>query len=161
MVLTQHFLILILAAKTWRYLLKYGRGVYCFVVIFFLLIGVILCVSPGILHFRVRTTLQHRLLSKGFVICQSPDGLDISASVLSSLDGFAGDSPFETLLALNYCLTQAYNLINCHLSNAWSRLFPYRYLIVHLSPSLFLHPKQEVRTFIFIFRVSSSRRSAL
>jgi hypothetical protein len=30
----------ILTVKTWRYLLKYGCGVYCFVVIFLLLIGV-------------------------------------------------------------------------------------------------------------------------
>ena len=33
--------------------------------------------------------------------------------------------------------------------------FPCRYLIDHFSSSLFLHPKQEVRASIFIFRVSS------
>ena len=44
-----------------------------------------------------------------FVICQSPVGLGMSVSVLSSLDAFAGGSPFETLLALNYSRTQAYD----------------------------------------------------
>ena len=96
-----------------------------------------------------------------FRYCLSPIGLGISVSVLSSLDTFAGGVPFETLLTLNYYLTLAYNLINCHLWNTRDRLFPWRYLIVHLSPSLFLHPKQEVRVFIFIFRVFSSQRRAL
>ena len=86
-----------------------------------------------------------------FVICQSPVGFGISVSVLSFFDAFAGDLPFEILLVMNYCLTQKYNLINCHLSNARARLFPYRYIIVHLSPSLFLHPKQEILTLSFLF----------
>ncbi len=56
----------ILADKTWWYLLKYGCGVYCFVVIFFLLIGVHLHVEtwPGFCTSTLaRTTLQHRLSS--------------------------------------------------------------------------------------------------
>ena len=51
-------------------------------------------------------------------------------SVLSSLDTFVGDSPLETLLELNYWLTQTYNLITCHLSYARARLLSVQLSIV-------------------------------
>ncbi len=72
-------------------------------------------------------------------------------STLSSLDAFAGSFPFETFLPLNYCLTLVYNLINCYLSNARDRLFPCRFQIVHVSPTLSLHPKTRSSPFRFGF----------
>ena len=124
-------------------------------------IGVIfLCGTPGILHFRVRTTLHHHLLSISLSV-NHLSGSTLPCQFCLPWTLLQEDYPFEALLELNYCVTQEYNLIHCHLSNDRDRLFPCRYLIVHFSPSLFLHPKQDVRVFVFIFRVSSSHRRTL
>jgi hypothetical protein len=103
--------------------------------------------------------LHFSIVCYPFCYLSIPVGLDSSVSILSSLDAYAGRFPFETFLALNYCLTLVYNLINFHLWNARARLFPFRFLIVHFSPTLSLHTKQGVRAFI-IFGVSSSHRRA-
>ncbi len=84
-----------------------------------------------------------------FCYLSIPVGLGSSVSILSSLDAFAGSFPFETFLALNYCVTLVYNLINYHLWNARARLFPCRFQIVHFSPTLSLHHKTRSSCFHF------------
>ena len=92
------------------------------------------------LHFSIVYYLFHYL--------SIPVGLgsSVTVSILSSLDAFAGSFPFETFLALNYCLTPVYNL-----SNARVRLFLYRFQIVHFSPTHSLHHKTRSSRFRFGF----------
>jgi hypothetical protein len=79
-------------------------------------------------------------------------------SILSSLDAFAGSFPFETFLALNYCLTLVYNLINCHLWNARARLFSMPFSNrSFLADPLSTSRNKEFVFSLLIFRVSSSR----
>ena len=60
---------------------------------------------------------------------------------------YARTTLLHRLLSI-HCLTLVYNLINCHLWDARTRLFPFRFYIVHsslcitFSPTLFLHHKR-------------------
>ena len=90
-----------------------------------------------------REGLHFNIVYYPFHYLSIPVGLGSSASILSSLDSFAGSFPFEAFLTMNYCLTLVYNLINCHLSNDRTRFFPYRFRIVHFSPTLSVSQNEE------------------
>ena len=95
--------------------------------------------------------LHFSIVCYPFCYLAIPVGLGSSVSILSSLVAFAGSFPFETFLALNYCLTLVYNLINCHRWNARAGLFPCRFQIVHFSPTLSLHHKTRSSCFRLYF----------
>ena len=106
-------------------------------------VGFVSCGTlTGILYLHTHKDYTSSSFVIHFVIWQLPIGLGISVSVWSSLDAFAGDLPFETLLAPKCCLTQAYNLVNLCPSYARVRLLsvpssnrPFSY-----RPSLYIIP---------------------